>query len=422
MHYLNRIVLRTLLASALLFAGANLRAAEPATIAGAGDWAQWRGPNRDGISPETGLLHAWPEGGPKLVFSVNGLGEGYSSLAIVGDRIYTQGTDGDKSVVICLNRADGAPVWKTPTGPRLDQDQGPGPRGAPTLEGDDLWALNENGDLVRINAADGKIVWQKSLTADFNAANPNWHFAESPLIDGDHLIICPGGKKAGVVALNKQSGRQLWATQDLSENAAYSSAILQTIGGIPTIMNFTSEAAVGVAADDGRLLWKEKSPANNTANCTTAVYRDGKVFFSSAYNTGGAQFALTANGKDMTAKETYFVKEMDNHHGGIVLVGDAMYGFGGNVLACVDWNTGQVLWRDRSVGKGAVIYADGDLYLLSEANTVGLAKASPEGYVETGRFRIEDKGRSSWAHPVIAGKKLFIRNQDSLMCYDIAGQ
>lgn len=398
------------LVAALMLGGANLFAA---------DWPQWRGPNRDGISEETGLLREWPENGPPLVYQSGGLGEGYSSLAIAGDRIFTQGTDGAASVVIAINRADGSILWKTPTGPRLDQDQGPGPRGTPTVEGETLWALNEGGTLVRLNVSDGKVIWRKNILEEFNAGNPGWHISESPLIDGDHLIVSPGGKEGAIVAMNKKSGRVIWACKDLNAQAAYSSAILREVNGVRTIMNFNSEVAFGVDANNGRLLWKEKSPANGTANCTTPVYRDGRVFFTSAYNTGGAQFELTVNGPKMNSRETYFVKEMDNHHGGVVLVSDAIYGFGGNVLACVDWNTGDVKWRERSVGKGAVISANGDLYLLSENNVVGLAVASPEGYVERGRFRIEDKGRPSWAHPAISDGKLYIRNQDALMVYDI---
>ena len=225
-----------------------------------------------------------------------------------------------------------------------------------------------------------------------------------------------------MVALDKMTGKEIWRTKDLSEEAGYSSAIAADVGGVRTIMNFTSRAAVGVRASDGKLMWRHSSPANGTANCATPVFADNKVFFSSAYDTGGVLLKLTAQNNEVKAQEAYFTRDMMNHHGGMVLVNGYLYGFSNSILTCLEFNTGKVMWKDRSVGKGSVTYADGMLYLQGEKQMVGLAEANPSAYVEKGRFPIKDLGRESWAHPVVVGGKLYIRNQNELTCYDVKGK
>ncbi len=383
------------------------------------DWPQWHGPDRTAISTETGLLKAWPPGGPPVVWSISGLGEGYGSVAIKGDRIYVQGVKESHSSVFCLNRADGKTVWVTPLGPRLGQDKGPGPRGTPTVENDRLYALTESGELGCLKTADGSVLWRRNILKDFGGRNPRWLISESPLIDGDRLIVTPGGEGASIVALDKAAGKTVWTTKDLSDEAAYSSCIAADIGNVRTIVGFTGRAGVGVRASDGKLMWRYERVSNRTANIATPIVYDNKVFYTSDYDTGCALLGLKAEGGEVKAQEIYFSREMMNHHGGVVLLNGYLYGFNNAILSCLEFATGKTIWRDRSVGKGTLTYADGLLYLLGENNVVGLADASPAGYKERGRFQIADQGWPSWAHPVVCGGRFYIRNQGTLACYDI---
>ncbi len=386
------------------------------------DWPQWQGPKRDNISKETGLLQEWPKDGPAKTWAITGLGEGYGSVAIKGDRIYIQGTKAGNSVVFCLNRADGKPVWDRTIGPRLDQDQGAGPRSTPTVGKNFLWVLDEGGNLACLKPSDGSIVWKRNMLDDFKGANPYWHISESPLIDGEKVIVTPGGPDACVVALNKKTGETIWTSKGQSDPAHYCSCVIAEIDGIRAYTTFTAKAGIGVRARDGAPMWSYPGAANETANITTPVVSGNKVFYSSNYGQGCGLIELKKEGDLLKEKEIYFNKELQNHHGGIVLIGDHIYGYSGDILTCIEFATGKEVWKDRAVGKGAVTYADGQLYILSEANVVGLADATPKGYKEKGQFRIDDTGRSSWAHPVVCGGHLYIRNQDYLNCYDISSK
>lgn len=383
------------------------------------DWPQWHGPDRNNISKEVGLLTQWPSSGPKLVWSARGLGNGYGSISIKADRIYVQGTQGGQSVVFALDRASRKPIWKTSLGRSLDQDRGGGPRGTPTVDGDFVFALTENGDLACLRSKDASVSWKRNILSDFGGRNPHWLMSESPLIDGPKIIITPGGRGAGIVALDKTSGKEIWRASQLSDTAGYASCITANVHDVPTIMNLTSEAGVGVRATDGKLMWRYEKAANGTANCTTPVYHEGKVFYTSAYGTGGGLLALTPANGEIKAQEMYFSREMQNHHGGVLLYNGHLYGSSNAILTCLEWITGKAKWRDRAVGKGSITFADGHLYLFGEDNTVGLAEATPDGYREKGRFTIEDQGRPSWAHPVVCGGRLYIRNQDYLNCYNV---
>lgn len=383
------------------------------------DWPQWRGPERDGISAEKGLLKQWPAAGPKQVWSISNLGEGYGSLSIQDERIFVQGTNRSASVVHSLNRADGKTVWSASLGPKVDEGRGNGPRSTPTIDGDRIYVLTENGDLACLRAKDGSRVWSRNMLRDFGGDNPKWLISESPLIDGNRVIVSPGGNGAGIVALDKMSGKTVWTARDLSDEAGYSSCIIEDVGGVRTIMNFTSSAAVGVRASDGKVMWRYAKAANRTANCTTPVFHNNKVFFSSAYDTGAALLDLSARGGEVQAREVYFTRDMMNHHGGVVLVNGYLYGFSNSILTCLEFATGKKMWSARSVGKGSLTYADGMLYLFGENNGVALAEATPSGYNEKGRFNVQDQGRPSWAHPVVAGGRLYIRNQGILTAYDV---
>lgn len=383
------------------------------------DWPQWRGPNRNDLSRETGLLKAWPASGPAVVWSLTTLGEGYGSVAIKGDRLFVQGTKDGSSVVYCLNRGDGKNIWMASLGRALQESRGNGPRGTPTVDGDRVYALSESGDLGCLRANDGSVIWRRNILSDFKGDNPHWLISESPLIDGANVIVTPGGPGATIVALDKTTGKTVWTTKELSDGAGYSSCLVADVQGVRTIIGFTDRAGVGVRATDGKLLWSYQPVSNRTANITTPLFNDNKVFYTSAYGTGCALLNLSAQGGEVKADEVYFSREMQNHHGGVILLNGYVYGFSGSLLACVEFATGKPVWKHRSVGKGTVTYADGNLYLLSEENVVGLAEATPEGYKEKGRFSIADQGKPSWAHPVVCGGRLFVRNQGVLGCYDI---
>jgi outer membrane protein assembly factor BamB len=384
-----------------------------------GDWPQWRGPDRTGLSRETGLLKQWPAAGPSVLWSSKNLGTGYGSIAVAGDRIFVQGGNGRESAVTALARSNGQGAWFKVLGPAGSNDRGNGPRGTPTVDGDRLYVLTERGDLACLRVADGATVWQRNILKDFGGQNPQWLISESPLIDGNVVFVTPGGRDAGVVALDKMTGKTIWTSKGLSDEAGYSSIVIGDVQGVRTLMTITSEAGVGVRARDGKLMWRYGRVANGTANIATPIFFDNKVFYASDYGTGGALLGLTAQDGEVKEREIYFTREMQNHHGGVLLVNGYLFGFNNLILTCLDFATGKMMWRDRSVGKGSLTYADGNLYLLSEDNVVGLAEASPAGYREAGRFQIADQGWPSWAHPVVSGGRLYIRNQGTLTAYDV---
>ena len=384
----------------------------------AAEWPQWQGPDRNRRSNETGLLQEWPAGGPAIVWTATGVGSGYGSMAVGGDRVFVQSTRGRSSVVVALNHADGKEVWSKALGAAQSDDRGPGPRGTATIDGDRLYVLSENGDLMCLRT-DGTAVWHRNILRDFRGRQLQWLISESPLVDGAYVVVSPGGPGAGIVKLDKMTGSTVWMSKDLSESAGYSSIIAADVQGVRTYLTFTANAGVGVRASDGKLMFSYPDAANYVANVATPIFSNNKVFFTSAYGTGGGLLDLTAQNGEVKAKEVYFTRSMNNHHGGVVLVDGYLYGFNDSILVCLDFATGKMMWRDRSVGKGSVTYADGRLYIQGEENVIGLADATPSGYRERGRFRIPDKGYPSWAHPVISDGRLYVRNQDTVLAYDI---
>ena len=392
-----------------------------ATVLHAADWPQWQGPDRTRISRETGLLKEWPAGGPRVIWTASNLGTGYGSMSVAGDRLFLQGARGAESVVIALNRTDGKEVWAKALGPietKMRTNMGAGPRGTPTVDGDRLYALSENGDLACLKT-DGSLVWQLNILKAFGGSQLQWLVSESPLVDGPHLVVSPGGPGAGIVKLDKMTGKTVWTSKELSDTAGYSSIAVADVQGVRTYMTFTAQAGVGVRASDGKLMFRYTKAANNVANIATPVFFNNKVFFSSAYGAGGGLLDLVAKDGEVTASEVYHTPNMRNHHGGMVVVDGYLYGFNDLILTCLEFATGNVMWRDRSVGKGSVTYADGHLYIQGENSMLGLAEASSTGYREKGRFSIPEKGQLSWAHPVISDGRLYVRNQDTLLVYDI---
>jgi len=395
----------------------SLLCATQAAAQSSPEWTQWRGPNRDGISKETGLLKQWPESGPPLAWKASGAGRGYSSMSAAKGRLYTMGLRGDREFVIAFDLKTGKEVWATPHGAAFRNDRGDGPRGTPTVDGDRVYALGGNGDLSALDAAGGKVVWTMNVLQKFGGRNTTWGISESPLVVGEKLMVNAGGPGASVVALNKKDGSLIWKSQ--SDRAGYSSGIPVVVGGKTQVVFFTHSRGLGLDVETGNLLWEYPRAANDVANAATPVARGNRVFITSDYGSGGGLVEIKAGEKGVTASEVYFTREMRNHHSSSVLVGEHLYGFSGGILTAMRFDTGEVAWKDRSVGKGSLVYADGLIYLLSEDGVVGLAEATPEGYREHGRFRIPQDSLPTWAHPIVAGGHLFLRDQDTIYAYDV---
>lgn len=421
------------------------------------DWPQWQGLDRNAISKETGLLKEWPTGGPPLAWKANGLGGGYSGPSIAAGRIFGMSNRAEDEVVWALSESDGKELWVTRLGPVFKQSwpQGKeGPGCTPTVDGERLYVLGLGGELACLQVKDGKILWQRNLTRDFGGRVPTWSYRESPLIDGDKVICTPGGEEATIVALNKLTGELIWKCQvpegsgsssgsagpggrrgglggGPPSQAGYASAIAIDFEGQRQYVQLTAKALVGVSAADGRLLWRYARPANGMGiNCSTPIYHDGLVLAASAYGAGGGLAKLIKDTSgEFKAEEVWFSRKMQNHHGGMIVFDGCLYGAnGGNeggALICLDFKTGDVLWdmrddAERRAPKGSLAMADGWLYYRTEKGTMLLIEPNRKEYVERGRFEQPDRTQQpAWVHPVIANGKLYLRDQDLLLCYNI---
>lgn len=393
------------------------------SLAAPGDWPQFRGPNRDGASAETGLLQELPAGGPPLVWKATGLGIGYSTVSVVGDRVYTIGEDSEVSSVVALNAADGKKVWSA----RLGKAGAPGmpafegPRATPTVDGSLLVAVGQWGELACLDTAQGKELWRKDYTKDLGGKRPQWGFSESPLIDGDKVVITPGGGEGSIVALNKQYGAILWRSAGFTDSPHYSSLIVAQIGGVRQYIQLTADSVVGVKASDGKVLWRAPRKGR-TAVIPTPIYSDGYVYVTSGYGIGCNLFKISSAGGKFSAAEVYANKVMDDKHGGVIKVGDCVYGHAdGKGWTCQDFKSGAPKWQHNDLGKGSLIYADHRFYLRAEdKGTVVLIEASPAGFKEHGRFDQPDRSKKkAWPYPVIAHGRLYLRDMDTLLCYDV---
>jgi outer membrane protein assembly factor BamB len=429
-----------------------------ATNASAGSWPSWRGPNRDNISPEKGLLDAWTEHGPPLKWKAKGLGKGYSSVSIDGGRIYTMGavpttgaasstprrrpalrsrgggggrgvgSRGDCSV-IALDVKTGKIVWATPVA-KGD------PNCTPTVDGDRVYALGRNGELACLDTADGKVVWAKDLQRDFGGRMMSgWGYSESPLVDGEKLLCTPGAQDAMVVALDKKTGDTLWkgaVPEELGSNgadgAAYASIVISHGAGVKQYVQLVGRGIVSFRADDGKFLWNYNRVANPTANIPTPLAEGDYVFTSTGYQGGAALLKLHKDGDGVAAKEVYFLpgNKVQNHHGGMVLLDGYLYmgnGHNQGFPLCLELKTGKIMWkggRGAGTGSAAVLEADGELYFRYQNGVMALVEATPEKYVLKGKFDLATHNGESWPHPVIVDHCLYVRDQDALLCYDIA--
>jgi outer membrane protein assembly factor BamB len=404
-------------------------------IAAGSDWPQWRGPNHDGISTEKGLLKAWPSDGPPLAWQIKGLGRGMASVSITGGRIFTQGAASKSGVrgvfVTALNLADGKEIWST----AITTGRDPEPNGTPTVDGQLLFAVGNNGDVACLETETGKLVWKKNFGSDFGGkCMSGWGYSESPLVDGDRLICVPGAEDAGIVALNKKTGELVWKSEIPSlgrkgqDGAGYTGVVVSQGAGVKQYVTLMGRGLVGVRASDGKYLWGYNRIANGTADIPTPLIKDDYVFGSSGYGDGGsALIKLSKDGDGVKAEEVYYLaaNQLQNHHGGMILLGDHIYmghGHNNGFPTCVEFLTGKVVWgkeRGPGAGSAAIVYADGHLYFRYQDATMALIEATTKGYHLKGSFQLASKIRESWPHPVIVDGKLYIRDQDVLLCYDV---
>jgi len=412
-----------MLNSKALFAGSLL--ATLASVAAPGDWAQWRGPNRDDISTETGLLKEWPSQGPPLVWKATGLGKGFSTVSVADGRIFTIGDQDNASFVVALNAADGKVAWSAKLGKPGAPGWGgfEGPRSTPAVSGDVVIGIGQWGEVGCFDAATGKEKWRKDFTKDYGGTRPEWGFAESPLADGDKIVFTPGGNAGAIVAVDRNTGSTKWRSTDFTDSAHYSSLITAEIGGVRQYIQLTADSIVGVGASDGKVSWRARRKGD-TAVIPTPIYSDGYVYVTSSYGTGCNLFKVTEASGTCSVQQVYANKVMANHHGGVVKVGDFVYGYSeGKGWTCQDFKTGAAKWQDKEkLGKGSITCADGRLYLRQEdkTGTIALIEPSPDGYKEHGRFNPPNRtDKQSWPHLVIAGGRLYVRDQDSLLCYNI---
>ena len=394
----------------------------------AADWPQWRGPQRNGISAETGLLKEWPKEGPPLVWQVKDIGTGYSTPAVVGDRLYLLSNQGlDNEFVQALEAKDGKRIWSQRIGKVGNPDQQPSypaARSTPTVDGEWLFALGSDGDLACLERATGKVRWQKNLRMDYGGQPGVWAYSESPLIDGDAVVCTPGGGDATIVALNKKTGELIWkCAVPGGEQAAYTSAQAIEVGGVRQYIQMLQKGLVGVEAKTGKLLWRYDRTAKGSPAVIPTPVADGDFIYSAGARSGGGGVRLKAGGGKFEAEQAYYSPKLPTSVGGAVKVGEFLYGTSAGTLLCLEFKTGTVKWDDRSIAPAALCYADGRLYLHGESGEVALVVATPEAYHEKGRFKPTDppdRGASkSWAYPVIANARLYIRDIGTLWCYDV---
>ena len=384
----------------------------------AADWPQFRGPNRDGISRETGLLRSWPAGGPEVLWKIP-LGEGYSHLAVSKGRLFTLYGEGANDYAAAWDAATGKQLWKVPLGRKFVNDQGNGPRSTPTVDGDMVYALTATGRLAALSSADGKRVWEHDLGAEFDAEAPQWGVSTSPLVEGNLLLVDAGGSGGkSLIAFDKKTGRVVWASQ--REVAGYSAPIAITVGGVRQVIFFTGRAVLSVSPRDGRLFWRVPWKTNWDVNAAAPVFvPPDRLYVSSGYGTGGALFKIEVKGGRVGAEEVWRSRKMKNQFSSSVFHGGHIYGFDNSVLKCIDAATGEEKWKESGFGHGSLILADGHLVVLSERGKLSLVEATPAGYREKGSSQV--LSGKCWTAPTLADGRLYLRNEEEMLALDWTG-
>jgi outer membrane protein assembly factor BamB len=431
-------VFSMLMLSMIAIAAADAADSSPKLLPSGANWPQWRGPDRTGISPDVGLLRDWSQKTPKLLWTASGLGSGYASVSVIGGRIYTTGNLEDGQAVICLDASDGKVIWTkkiTETLPTHDRD---GSRSTPSIDGDRVYAIASSGRIACLTATDGTELWSKDFATEWGGRMMSkWGFAESPLVDGDRVLCTPGSTDAMMVALDKTNGKEIWRADvprfgtKGREGAGYSSIVVSHACGVKQYVQLIGRGVIGVRANDGKLLWTYNNVANPTANIPTPIVSDDYVFCSTGYQTGAALLKLVKEGDGVKCEEKYFLTgdKFQNHHGQMILKDGYIYcgnKHNSGFPVCLEMETGKIAWanNERGLGSGsaAVAYADGNLIFRYQSGEVALIEATPSGYHLKGSFKPDYVSRSPcWAQPVVIGGRLYLRDQDKLMCYDVKG-
>lgn len=410
-----RLLLLVSLLTLAVGSGLALRAEEQAA-----SWPRFHGPQGTNLSPEKGLLRQWSEDGPRLLWTAQGIGDGFATVAIADGRIYTAGNRNNQTVITALDTS-GKIIWQVPNGGAWTGAQ-PGSRGTPTIEGDRLYHESPLGDVACLDAKSGQKIWGMNILQTFGAENINWALAESLLIDGDRLICSPGGPQTAVVALDKRIGQIVWKSPSVDgDRAGYASPALAVHQGLRMILTMTSQHAVGVNADTGELLWQFKHVTPWDENIFSPIFHEGQVFISTGHRVGSVMLKVNVQGREASVQEVWRSTDLDNHHGGTILLDGYLYGsLWSQGWACLEWQSGKTMYRERGVGKGSLTYADGMLYTLGENGQMGLVPATPHEHAVVCRFRLPAGGQGpAWAHPVVCGGRLYLRHGDFLYAYDV---
>jgi outer membrane protein assembly factor BamB len=401
----------------------------------AADWPQWRGPNRDGKSSETGF-GAWPKSGPKLLWTFEEAGLGYSGPAIVGDVLYGLGSEGDtEEFAFAVDVKTGKQLWRSKISPGFKNAWGNGPRGTPTVEGGCVYAISGSGHVSCLDATSGSSRWSKDFHKDLNGKMMppmNWGFSESILVDGVQVICSPGGEDGTLACLDKKTGDIRWRSKELTDDASYSSVVITEAVGIRQYVQLTGKGVAGVSAKDGKLLWYVEGEGFATAVIPTAIISGDYVYATTDYGAKCMLIKLSKSGDGVKAEKVYSNKNLENHHGGAILHDGHVFASHGNAnsgktltFACQDLMSGEVAWKEGKALEGSSItFADGDFYCYGQrTGTLVRIAGTYKEFVERGRFTIpkESKQRSArgaiWTHPVIANGKLYLRDQELLYCY-----
>jgi outer membrane protein assembly factor BamB len=385
------------------------------------EWPQFRGPNRDNISRETGLLKQWPSGGPKLLWTARNLGEGFSTVAISNGLIYTTGNIDNDTIITALD-LNGNIKWTAKNGPAYKRSK-PGTRSTPTINDGRLYHENADGDIVCLESDTGNKIWSVNILERFNGRNITWALAESLLIDGDNVICTPGGESVGMAALDKKTARTVWTCEGINDKPGYSSPIVFEHKGIRQIVALLAQSVVGVNADTGKLLWRIDHVTPFDENINTPIYHDGCVFICSR-TTGSRLFRLNVAGDKVSVDEVWNSKLLESQHGGIILLDGYLYGSSRTAILgpwiCLDFKTGRKMYAEPGIGTGSLTYADGLIYALNQENTMALVLPTPDAFQIISQFSVPKGGKGpTWAHPVVCSGRLYIRHGNFLYCYDI---
>ncbi|QDU40557.1 outer membrane biogenesis protein BamB [Maioricimonas rarisocia] len=405
------------------------------TSVSASDWPQWRGPNRDGIAADSNFNADWRRQKPELLWMVDGMGQGYASVSVVDGKLFTTGNDRSSQSVVCADAATGELQWRRKLTDKAPKHGYEGSRCTPTVDGDRLYVVTSNGQISCLRTADGEVVWTRSFDDWNGKMMSGWGFSESPLVDGNWVLCTPGGPDAMIVALNKMTGDEVWASAvpQIGENgkdgAAYSSIVISEGAGVKQYVQLVGRGVIGVRAEDGKFLWGYNRVANGTANIPTPIIEGDYVFASTGYGTGSCLLKLSRDGNGVKAEEQYFLgsKTFQNHHGGMILVGDHVYAghqHNKGFPICVEMKSGDVTWfeqsREFNHGSAAITYVDGHIIFRYQDGFIALIEATPEGFKLDGMFKPVYQEGKSWSHPVVVDGKMYLREQDRLMCYDVS--